>query len=106
MNKKVLGEVMKRKEKIFSTTLRTESREKDGIGYEYELIMKESARVASFKIPLYSVSVKMTDENGETTHANTKDVFADPGKALVFYEKLVKNLATPIDLAYILEDEF
>ena len=31
--------------------------------------------------------------------------FADAGKAILFYEKLVKNLATPIDLAYIIEDE-
>lgn len=96
---------MKRKDKTINTTVRSETREKDGIGYEYELIMKESGRVASFKIPLYSVSVKMTNENGEVTEADTDDVFADPGKALVFYEKLVNNLATPIDLAYIIEDE-
>ena len=96
---------MKRKEKTVNTTLRTDLKEKDGIGYEYELIMTESSRVASFKIPLYSISVKMTAEDGELTAASVSDVFADPGKALVFYEKLVNNLATPIDLPYIVEDE-
>jgi len=74
-----------------------------GILYEYTLFSSESPRVASFKLPLYSITVKMTMD-GEVTEGSVNDVFADLGKATLFYEKLVRNLATPIDLTYILED--
>ena len=97
---------MRRREKTIDTTIRTERREEDGIGYKYELIMRESTCVASYGIPLYSVSVEMTQSDGKTTNAHTSDVFADAGKAIDFFEKLVDNLATPVDLPYIVEDEF
>lgn len=97
---------MKQKEKKTETTIRTERREGDGIGYKYELIMRESAKVASYGIPLYSINVEMHQKNGKVTNACTSDVFVDAGKAIDFFDKLVKNLATPIDLPYILEDEF
>lgn len=96
---------MGRKEKTVDTTIRTEVREQDGIDYKYELIVRESSRVASYRIPLYSVSVEMTRSGEPTTNARTSDIFADAGKAIVFFEKLVDNLATPIDLPYIVEDE-
>lgn len=83
--------------------LRNDVKVEDGIIYEYFLLSGESSRVASFKIPLYSITVKMT-KDGETTEGSIVEVFADLGKATVFYEKLVANLATPIDLTYILED--
>lgn len=91
--------------KTNSTTIRTEWREDDGISYKYELIMRESSRVASYGMPLYSISVEMKNSDGKITTANTSDVFADPGKAIVFFEKIVKSLATPIDLPYVVEDE-
>ena len=47
----------------------------------------------------------MTDIDGKKTEATAKDLFADVGKALVFYDRMVQNLATPIDLPYIIEDE-
>ncbi len=97
---------MRKKKKTVDTTIRTEERQKDGIGYRYELVMRESTKLVSYGIPLYTVLVKMTHENGETTCADAKELFADPGKAIVFFEKLVDNLATPIDLPYIIEDEF
>lgn len=97
---------MRKKEKNVDTTIRTEERKKDGIGYRYDLVMRESSKVASYGIPLYTVQVKMTRENGDITSADTNELFADPGKAIVFFEKLVDNLATPIDLPYIVEDEF
>ena len=96
---------MRKREKTVDTTIRTEQRNKDGIAYQYELVMRESSKVASYGIPLYTVFIKMTQENGDTTSADTKELFADPGKAIVFFEKLVDNLATPIDLPYILEDK-
>ena len=73
--------------------------------YLYQLSVRENKLTASYGIPLYSVSVSMTDPDGEYTEASATDAFADAGLALVFYEKVVNYLATPIDLLYILEDE-
>lgn len=73
--------------------------------YSYELIMKESSRLSGFRLPIYSIRVGFTNEEGESSEAEVSEVFADAGKAILFFEKLVKNLATPIDTAYILEDE-
>ena len=94
MNKTNLGVVIK-----------NESVTNDGAMYTYKLIMNESNKVASYRLPLYSISIEMTDEEGKKTNAHSPDLFADVGKALVFFRKLVDNLATPINLPYILEDE-
>ena len=54
-------------------------------------------------------SVEVDMENvkcGKTTTARSGELFSEEKKALAFFEKLVRNLATPIDLAYIVEDEF
>jgi hypothetical protein len=83
--------------------LRQDVRTSDGATYEYELTVATSTRVASYKIPLYSVKVRLTLD-GKVTEASLDDAFADVGKATVLYEMLVKNLVTPIDLPYVLED--
>ncbi len=84
-----------------------ETREADGIIYTYTLMLHEDIKLSTIGIPLYSISVEMTVlANGVTTSATTKELFADEDKARAFFDKLVRNLATPIDLAYILEDEF
>ena len=87
------------------TLIRKEVRHDDSNIYSYELIMKENDNLSGFRLPLYSIKVSFTDRKGCTTAATTKDAFADPGKAILFFDKLVRNLATPIDTAYILEDE-
>ena len=94
MNKANLGIVVK-----------NESVTSEGAVYTYMLIMNESNKVDSYRLPLYSISIEMTDEEGKKTNAHSPDLFADVGKALVFFRKLVDNLATPINLPYILEDE-
>ena len=94
MNKANLGVVVK-----------NESVTSEGAVYTYKLIMNESNKVASYRLPLYSISIEMIDEEGKKTNANSPDLFADVGKALVFFRRLVDNLATPINLPYILEDE-
>ncbi len=96
---------MSRKLKQRSETVRTERREKDGNLYLYELSVIEGRGVASYGIPLYSISVEMTKYTGETTRASVKEMFADAGRAICFFEHLVEHLATPIDLPYIVEDE-
>ncbi len=93
--KKEIGEIIRREE-----------RAADGYEYVYELTVNESDRVASFKLPLYSISVKMSKGGEALTYARSGDVFSNEKKAISFFEKIVENLATPIDLAYVLEDSF
>lgn len=94
-----------REDKVKETVIRSEARFCEGMDYLYELVMCESRRFASFRIPLYSVRVTMSGEDMPKSTASTNEVFSDPGKAIDFFEKAVDNLATPIDLGYILEDE-
>ena len=94
-----------KKQRTKDTVIRQDFREDSENSYSYQLIMREDTRTASYKIPLYSIRVNMTDAEGESTSADVKDFFADAGKAIKFYEKLVRYLATPIDLRYIVEDE-
>ena len=84
--------------------LKSDKRLQDGISYEYTLLSSKSSKVASFQLPLYSIRVKMI-KDGESSENSLDEIFADIGKASIFYEKLVNNLATPIDLPYILEDK-
>ena len=93
------------KTSIKDTVIKKEIREADGAKYHYSLIVSESNKVASYKLPLYSVEIEMTDKDGNVTSARTKEIFADVGKAISFFRKLCENLATPLNLPYILEDE-
>lgn len=96
---------MKHKEKTVDVVIREEFREFKGAKYKYELIMRKSSKLVCFRLPLYSIKVEMTDAIGERTSAETGELFSDIGKAIAFFEKLVKYLATPLNLAYIVEDE-
>ena len=91
--------------KICNKLIRKESVQDGGYTYSYELLMSEGDMVANYRLPLYSIRVKMTDKNGEQREASARDVFSRKSEATAFFEKIVRNLATPIDLAYILEDE-
>ena len=87
--------------------IRTEIREKDGYEYKYDLLLSRGMCVSSFGIPLYSVSVEMKEtNNGKKSKNDTQNLFSDLSKATCFFNKIVDNLATPIDLSYIVEDEF
>lgn len=90
---------------IMDKVVKRETREADGAKYSYALIVSESNKVASYKLPLYSVEIEMTDKEGNVTSARAKELFADVGKAISFFRKLCENLATPLNLPYILEDE-
>ncbi|MBQ8690044.1 MAG: hypothetical protein IJ515_06770 [Clostridia bacterium] len=88
------------------TTVRTEVRELDGIEYRYELTSSRATDVASYGLPLYSVSVSMHfRDTGRVSEGRTENIFSDVNKAGRFFDKIVDNLATPIDLPYIVEDE-
>ncbi len=94
-----------RKSNIKETVIKKETHELDGATYTYTLLSKESNRVASYKLPLYSIEIDMTDADGNHTNASTKDIFSDIGKAIVFFRRMIDNLATPLNLPYIIADE-
>ncbi len=87
------------------TLIRRETRRDGQYVYTYDLIMKESDRTSSYRLSLYSIRVVLTDSEDNTTEAEIRDAFADFGRAVLFYDKLVRNLCTPINLCYIHEDE-
>lgn len=96
---------MRSKTSDICEVIRTDEVKTSEATYKYSLRMSESPRVASYKLPLYSIAVEMTRADGLHTAAHTGEIFADAGKAVVFYERMVERLATPIGLPYIVEDE-
>ncbi|MBQ8322238.1 MAG: hypothetical protein IJX92_07735 [Clostridia bacterium] len=96
---------MNSKECFTDTVIRKDLVSDEENSYSYELILREGTRTASWRIPLYSIKVSMTDSDGIFTSADVTDAFADASRAIRFYEKLVRNMATPIDLPYVVEDE-
>lgn len=91
--------------KICDKLIKHEERVDEGNHYSYDLLMREGDNVADYRLPLYSIRVDMTDTHGYRREANARDIFSNSEKAIAFFDKIVRNLATPIDLAYILEDE-
>ncbi len=91
--------------KICNRLLRREEVADDGNLYSYELSVREGNTTADWRLPLYSIKVNMTDITGKSREEDAKDVFSSRVRADEFFDKIVKNLATPIDLAYIIEDE-
>jgi len=88
-------------------TIYEEKRSLDGMIYTYRLLLNDGLKYSSFGLPLYSIEVEMENvKEGGVTSAKSGEIFADEEKATAFFNKLVRNLATPIDLAYIVEDEF
>ena len=85
--------------------IKTNKIHKGGISYNYSLSENKSRKMPSFGLPLYTLKIEMIDSDGVSTMAMAKDIFRDVDKALCFYDKIVRNLATPIDLAYVVEDE-
>ena len=86
-------------------TIRKEERRADGYFYSYELIERKGRNMADFGMRLYSIRVNMTDDSGNVRMGEAKDVFSSKRKAYEFFDRIVDNLATPIDLKYIVEDE-
>lgn len=73
--------------------------------YIYELIHREGRQTADWRLPLYSVRISLTDKYGKTCTKEAVDIFTDKERAVSFFDRLVRNLATPIDLGYVVEDE-
>ena len=84
--------------------IKEDIREYDGAVFLYRLTEGYPKKIGRLTIPLYSIYIEMS-KNGECSKSSVNEVFADVGKALSFYNSLLENLATPIDLHYILEDK-
>lgn len=82
-----------------------EERQEGGFFYTYELILREGESTVDWRLPLYSIRISMTDDMGRVSKREARDVFSDEKKAERFFKRLVKHLATPIDLGYVVEDE-
>lgn len=93
------------RQKTCDNILIQENRELEGYSYTYELILRKGIRTHDWGLPLYSIKVSMTDNNGRKSQSEATDVFTDRKRAEGFFHKLVRNLATPIDLGYVVEDE-
>ena len=89
----------------FDKVIQKEERSADGYFYSYQLIERKGMSMANFGMRLYSITVSMTDADGRVRTGEAKDVFSSKKKATKFFEHIVKNLATPIDLKYVIEDE-
>ena len=89
----------------FYNTVKIEEREDEGYFYTYELLLRRGVRTDDYGLPLYSVRISMTDSDGHKSQREATDVFSDGSKATNFFDRLVRNLATPIDLGYVVEDE-
>lgn len=70
----------------------------DGILYVYKLV-EDSERYG------YRIKVEMLMADGMKSEAATNTIFTTLPIAEDFFKKLYENLATPIDLAYVVEDE-
>lgn len=93
------------KQQLLNDVIKQEERTDGGFSYKYELILREGMQTANFGLPLYSIRISMTDADGKESRREATDIFTDRGKAEGFFERLVRNLATPLNLCYVVEDE-
>ena len=83
---------------VIEDKIREDTIEKCGNVYKYSLTDR-----SDFKSRLYKFEIEMNMAKRTSLASSTVSLTHE--KAIVLYEKLVKNLATPIDLAFIIEDE-
>ena len=88
-----------------SKTVREELRYDDGMEYKYTLTVRRSDRTASYGLALYSVKAELVDNEGIHSEASLIDAFRSPEAAFRFFDHITRNLATPIDLPFVFEDE-
>lgn len=91
--------------KICDKLIRKEEMQDGENIYSYELFERQGRSVYNFGLSLYSISISMTDKNGRASRARASDLFSKLNDANAFFDKMVRNLATPIDLQYVIEDE-
>ena len=92
------------RKKMIERTVRIERAEADGYFYKYRLSVKYPHGDQSYRPLLYSITVELIDEAGARTSASLREAFSDHEQASFFFNKLVENLATPINLPFVFED--
>jgi hypothetical protein len=97
-------DIMVTKEKIKEEIVRRECVSDAENQYTYLLIKREGEFVCNFKLPLYSIRVELIKASGEASHCEISNVFASETKARRFFDDLIKNQATPMNLPYVMED--
>ena len=93
------------KQRHNETTLIREERSDEYFLYTYELILREGRQTVNWRLPLYSIRITLIDSYGTKSEREATDVFTDRAKAENLFNRLVRNLAAPIDLCYVVEDE-
>ncbi len=73
--------------------------------YIYTIKSSIGLGTASYGIRLYTITIEFIRADGARSYAEAKEYFSNKEKAYSFFDRLVKYLATPINLPYILEDE-
>ena len=92
-------------QRLCDKVVRTERREACGCQYTYELIQREGGLTHDWRLSLFSIRISMTDAKGRSSEREARDLFTDRADATEFFERLVRNLATPLNLGYVVEDE-
>lgn len=95
---------MTEKEEIKGEIIRRNSIRDGKEQYTYFLIKRESEISVGLRLSLYSIRVELEEEDCEISHCEISNVFVNERKALSFFDRLVRNLATPINLPYAIED--
>jgi hypothetical protein len=90
---------MRRKTKAAQETVRETILASGGYTYKYTL------SVGKDTCPIYSLKIVMRSIDGEVRSNSASVSMSDGGRAIAFYNKLVRNLATPSNLQYCIEDE-
>ena len=81
--------------------IKTEMREKDGINYSYVLKLDEMAK----DVAPHTVEIAMKSKDGSINTFASRRIRADKTSVCALFDKLVENLATPINLPYVIADE-
>ena len=83
------------------TVIRSEKVLDRGNLYCYTLTESDSANGTM----LYSLRISLRMKNGEFSENTARDIFTEKSAAMHFFDKMLKNLATPLNLPYVIEDE-
>ena len=85
--------------------LKTENRENEECKYFYRLSIIEQQNLTSAN--LYEIYITLSSNNSEIVQTSHSEIvhFSTDETANDFFEMLVKNLVTPLDLPYVIADE-
>ena len=81
--------------------IKTELREKDGIKYSYVLKFDDETNDPS----THTVEIAMKSNDGIINTFASRRLYAEKARVNTLFDKLVDNLATPINLPYVIADE-